>query len=141
MSPPTAFVRELAPFPHRTFISTTALHCSLCCGDLFGSRPCSLMKLAMSRCQFLNFPLVSLQSNCLGFCRLRMCFGNTDVESSVDCKVSSVFALTVWMMLCKSCTVMFKVEGGGGGGGGGGGVFCWRYCATTCCCCSGVNEE
>ena len=54
-----------------------------------------------------------------------MCFGNTDVESAslVECKVSSVFALTVWMMFCKSCTVMFKVEGGGGGGGGGG-VFC-----------------
>ena len=44
-----------------------------------------------------------------------MCFGNTDVESAslVECKVSSVFALTVWMMFCKSCTVMFKVEGGG----------------------------
>ena len=55
-----------------------------------------------------------------------MCFGNTDVEpaSLVDCKVSSAFALTVWMMFGKSCTVMFKVEGGGGGGGGGG--FCWR---------------
>ena len=84
---------------------------------------------------FLNFPLVSLQSNCLGFCRLRTCFGNTDMESAslVECKVSSVFALTVWMMFCKSCTVMFKVEGGGG--------FCWRYCAATCCCCSGFNAE
>ena len=68
-----------------------------------------------------------------------MCFGNTDVESA-SCGLQGLecFCAAVWMMFCKSCTVMFKVEGGGGGGGG---VFCLRYCAATCCCCSGVNEE